>query len=85
MIGFSKPGGCFRPTDENPNHPAHRAIWSLTRTRFHRVVFNDWGTSRPPMAVKSKPPAWRVVDDSECGKLRGPPIKDKNVRTAGLP
>ncbi|MDH3884581.1 MAG: hypothetical protein OET63_10220 [Desulfobacterales bacterium] len=37
-------------------------------TRFHRVIFNDWGTSRPwlfpPMAVKSKPPAVRVVVDS---------------------
>jgi hypothetical protein len=36
--------------------------------RFHRVVFNDWGTSRPcllpPMAVKLKPPAVRVVVDS---------------------
>jgi hypothetical protein len=34
---------------------------------------NDWGTSRPcllpPMAVKSKPPALRVVVDS------GPPEK----------
>jgi uroporphyrinogen decarboxylase len=41
----------------------------VLRTRFHRVVFNDWGTSRPcifpPMAVKSKPPAVRVVVDSE--------------------
>jgi len=37
-------------------------------TRFHRVVFNDWGTScpclLPPMAAKSKPPALRVVVDS---------------------
>jgi hypothetical protein len=38
------------------------------RTQFHRVVFNDWGTSRPAftaMAVKSKPPAMRVVVDSQ--------------------
>jgi hypothetical protein len=39
----------------------------VLRTRFHRVVFNDRGTSRhcllPPMAVKSKPPALRVVVD----------------------
>ena len=39
-------------------------------TLFHRVFFNDWGTSRPcllpPVAVKSKPPAVRVfVDCSE--------------------
>ena len=37
--------------------------------RFHRVVFNDWGTSRPwffpPMADESKPPAPRVVGDSK--------------------
>jgi hypothetical protein len=37
--------------------------------RFHRVVSNDWGTSRPcllpPLAVKSKPPAlWVVVDSA---------------------
>jgi hypothetical protein len=40
----------------------------VLRTRFHRVVFNEWGTSRPclfpPMAAKSKPPAVRVVVDS---------------------
>ena len=37
--------------------------------RFNRVVFNDWGASLPcllpPMAVKSKPPAVRVVVDSK--------------------
>jgi hypothetical protein len=37
--------------------------------RFHRVVFNDGATARPcllpPLAVKSKPPAVRVVVDSE--------------------
>jgi hypothetical protein len=27
------------------------------------------------MAVKSKPPAVRVVVDSECGKLMDPPIE----------
>jgi hypothetical protein len=41
----------------------------IERTRFHRVVFNEWGTSRPclfpPMAAKSKPPAVRVVVDFE--------------------
>jgi len=61
--------------DENPNHPAHRAVWSLTRIRFHRVVFNDWGTSRlcllPPLAGKSKPPAVRVVVDSKTAQTHG--------------
>jgi hypothetical protein len=37
-------------------------------TRFHRVDFNDQGTAclcfLPPLAVKSKPPAMRVVVDS---------------------
>jgi hypothetical protein len=40
----------------------------------NRVVFNDWGTSRPclfpPMAVKSKPPAVRVVVDSGLNILK---------------
>jgi len=47
------------------------------RTRFHRVVFNDWGTScpclLPPLAVKSKPPAMRVVVDSARLKNRAHP------------
>jgi len=36
---------------------------------------NDWGTSRPcllpPMAVKTKPPAVRVVVDSETAQTHG--------------
>ena len=41
----------------------------VLRTRFDRVAFNDWGASRPglfpSMAVKSKPPALRVVVNSD--------------------
>ena len=37
----------------------------VLRTRFHRVVLNDWGTACacfwPPLAVTSKPPAMRVI------------------------
>jgi len=45
------------------------AILTGTQLGFpNRVIFNDWGISRPclspPMAVKSKPPAARVVVDS---------------------
>ena len=47
VIGFIQTG-CFAPGS-------------------HRIVFNDWGASRPCllplMAVKSKPPALRVVVD----------------------
>jgi len=55
----------FRPADGNPSHPAHRAVWSLSAPGSTR---NDWSASRPcllpPMAVKSKPPAVRMVVDS---------------------
>jgi hypothetical protein len=52
--------GIFRPA----NGEIHAEYFWVFQTR------NDWGTSRPcllpPMAVKSKPPAVRVVVDSAC-------------------
>jgi hypothetical protein len=65
LIWFSKPGA----SHENPRF--HRVIkfFSIPRPLAAGwLIFNDWGTSRPflfpPMAVKSKPPAVRVVVDS---------------------
>ena len=62
---------------------------SYEKAKFRRLGYptrNDWGTSRPCllpfMAVKSKPPALRVVVDSECGKLKDP---HRKITTCGQP